>query len=157
MTPEMGTTRISIPAGFRGARTESRGDQTSRPQLRLSNCQTVTSAPFPEGVTAPAQYGARICAFVVYLLNYHFLPEDRLAELLSDLFGLKMVPATIARMSAACAQRFRDFADTKLANDGVDTRSLQAYMDHKNIQHTVPLHGAVARPGSRDFGKTEAE
>ena len=36
MTPEMGTTRISIPAGFRGARTESRGDQTSRPQLRLS-------------------------------------------------------------------------------------------------------------------------
>jgi transposase len=63
-------------------------------------------------VTAPAQYGARICAFVVYLLNYHFLPEDRLAELLSDLFGLKMVPATIARMSAACAQRFRDFADT---------------------------------------------
>ena len=118
MTPEMGTTRISIPAGFRGARTESRGDQTSRPQLRLSNCQTVTSAPFPEGVTAPAQYGARICAFVVDLLNYHFLPEDRLAELLSDLFGLKMVPATIARMSAACAQRFRDFADTKLANDG---------------------------------------
>jgi transposase len=76
------------------------------------NCQTVTSAPFPEGITAPVQYGARICAFVVYLLNYHFLPEDRLAELLSDLFGLKLVPATIARMSAACAQRFQDFADT---------------------------------------------
>jgi transposase len=48
---------------------------------------------------------------VVYLLNYHFLPEDRLAELLSDLFGLAMVPATIARMNAACAQRFRNFAD----------------------------------------------
>src|SRR5215475_10475877 len=76
------------------------------------NCETVTSAPFPEGVTAPVQYGARICAFVVYLLNYHFLPEDRLAELLSDLFGLKLVPATIARMSTACADRFRGFADT---------------------------------------------
>jgi hypothetical protein len=38
-------------------------------------------------------YGARICSFVVYLLNYHFLPEDRLAELVSDLFGLAMVPA----------------------------------------------------------------
>jgi integrase len=25
----------------------------------------------------------------------------------------------------------------KLANDGVDTRSLQAYLGHKNIQHTV--------------------
>ena len=76
------------------------------------NCQTLTSAPFPEGVSAPVQYGARICAFVVYLLNYHFLPEDRLAELLSDLFGLKLVPATIARMSTACADRFRGFADT---------------------------------------------
>src|SRR5262249_18770367 len=36
---------------------------------------------------------------------------DRLAELLSDLFGLKIVPATIARMSAACAQRLQCFAD----------------------------------------------
>jgi len=75
------------------------------------NCHSVTWASFPEDVRAPVQYGARICAFVVYLLNYHFLPEDRLAELMSDLFGLTMVPATIARMSAACAQRFREFAD----------------------------------------------
>src|SRR5215470_1386035 len=75
------------------------------------NCDTVTWASFPHLVTAPVQYGARICSFVVYLLNYHFLPEDRLAELLSDLFGLAMVPATIARMNAACSQRFRGFAE----------------------------------------------
>jgi len=75
------------------------------------NCAAVTWASFPEDVRAPVQYGAQICAFVVYLLNYQLLPEDRLAELLSDLFGLKMVPATIARMSAACAQRFQCFAD----------------------------------------------
>ena len=74
-------------------------------------CDTVTWASFPEDVKAPVQYGARICAFVVYLLNYQLLPEDRLAELLSDLFGLKIVPATIARMSAACAQRFLGFVD----------------------------------------------
>jgi len=75
------------------------------------NCDTVTWASFPEDVKAPVQYGARICAFVIYLLNYQLLPEDRLAQLMSDLFGLKMVPATIARMSAACAQRFQCFAD----------------------------------------------
>jgi transposase len=112
MTPEMGTTGYQSRQVFdvpepKVVVTEHRAHSCVCP-----NCQTVTSAPFPEGVTAPAQYGARICAFVVYLLNYHFLPEDRLAELLSDLFGLKMVPATIARMSAACAQRFRGFADT---------------------------------------------
>jgi transposase len=75
------------------------------------NCAAVTWASFPQDIKAPVQYGAQICAFVVYLLNYQLLPEDRLAELLSDLFGLKMVPATIARMSAACAQRFQCFAD----------------------------------------------
>jgi transposase len=74
-------------------------------------CLTVTWAAFPDDVKAPVQYGARICAFVVYLLNYQLLPEDRLAQLLSDLFGLKMVPATIARMSAACARRLQSFAD----------------------------------------------
>jgi len=47
---------------------------------------------------------------VVYLFNFQLLPEDRLAQLMSDLFGLKMVPATIARMSATCAQRFMGFA-----------------------------------------------
>src|SRR5215470_3525648 len=78
---------------------------------KCPKCDTVTWASFPDDVKAPVQYGARICAFVVYLLNYHFLPEDRLAELMSDLFGLTMVPATIARMSAACAQRFREFAN----------------------------------------------
>jgi transposase len=74
-------------------------------------CDAVTWAAFPDDVKAPVQYGARICAFVVYLLNYQLLPEDRLAELLSDLFGLKIVPATIARMSAVCARRFQCFAD----------------------------------------------
>jgi len=111
MTPEMGTGYQSrqvfdVPEP-KVVVTEHRAHSCLCP-----DCQTITSASFPEGVTAPAQYGARICAFVVYLLNYHFLPEDRLAELLSDVFGLKMVPATIARMSAACAQRFRGFADT---------------------------------------------
>jgi type 1 fimbriae regulatory protein FimB/type 1 fimbriae regulatory protein FimE len=31
----------------------------------------------------------------------------------------------------------RHAAGFKLANDGHDTRSLQAYLGHKNIQHTV--------------------
>jgi transposase len=73
-------------------------------------CGAPTQAPFPEGVAAPVQYGPRICAFVVYLLHGHFLPEDRLAELMRDLFGVSLVPATIARMSRSCAHRLRSFA-----------------------------------------------
>ena len=34
----------------------------------------------------------------------------------------------------------------KLANDGVDTRALQAYLGHRNIQHTVRRYTELA-PG----------
>src|SRR6516162_9214719 len=70
-------------------------------------CGVATRARFPEEVTAPVQYGARICAFTVYLLHGHFLPEDRLAELMGDLFGVRLVSATIARMSRNYARRLQ--------------------------------------------------
>src|ERR1019366_6991481 len=79
-------------------------------QCRCSACGTRTRAAFPEGVNAPVQYGARIAAFVVYLLHYQLLPEKRLAELMADLFGVNLVTATIAAMSQTCAARFGDFA-----------------------------------------------
>ena len=49
---------------------------------------------------------------MVYLLHYQLLPENRLAELMADLFGVKLAAATIARMSRTCAERLRDFAET---------------------------------------------
>jgi transposase len=78
---------------------------------RCVACGVQTRAAFPEGVTAPVQYGERISAFVLYLLHYQFLPEKRLAALIADLFGVKLVTATIARFSQDCAQRFQGFAD----------------------------------------------
>ena len=46
----------------------------------------------------------------------------------------------------------RHSAGFKLANDGQDTRSIQHYLGHKNIQHTVrytelsPITGSVEEP-----------
>jgi integrase len=40
----------------------------------------------------------------------------------------------------------------KLANDGVDTRSLQAYLGHKNIQHTVK-YSELSPDRFKDFWK----
>jgi transposase len=67
---------------------------------------------FPDGIKAPVQYGPRIAAFVTYLLHYQLLPEDRLTELMADLFGVKLAAATIARMSRTCAARWQDFITT---------------------------------------------
>src|SRR4249919_1336644 len=78
---------------------------------RCAACGTQTRAVFPEGVTAPVQYGTRIGAFVLYLLHYQLLPEKRLAELLADLLGVKLVTATIARISQDCARRVQGFVD----------------------------------------------
>jgi transposase len=74
-----------------------------------ASCGAQTRASFPEGVAAPVQYGQRISAVVVYLLHFQFLPEDRLAALMVTLFGVRLVPATIARMSRSCAQRLQGF------------------------------------------------
>ncbi len=76
---------------------------------RCPACGLRTRAAFPTAVVAPVQYGPRVSAIVVYLLHGHFLPEDRLADLMHDLFGVKLVPATIARMSRNCADRLNGF------------------------------------------------
>jgi transposase len=78
---------------------------------RCGHCGRLTRADFPDEVTAPVQYGPRIAAVVVYLLHYQLLPEDRLAEAMADLFGVRLVAATIARMSRTCAGRAHGFAD----------------------------------------------
>ena len=79
---------------------------------RCARCGVQTRAAFPEGVTAPVQYGQRISAFVLYFLHYQLLPEKRLATLVSDLFGIRLVTATIARISQNCAHRLTGFANT---------------------------------------------
>lgn len=81
-------------------------------RCRCAACGTLTRAAFPDAVAAPVQYGARIEAFVLYLLHYQLLPEKRLAVLLADLFGVNLSTATIARISRGYAGRCRSFVDT---------------------------------------------
>src|SRR3954451_18141186 len=47
---------------------------------RCAACGVQTRAAFPDGVTAPVQYGPRIAAFVLYLLHYQLLPEPTAAR-----------------------------------------------------------------------------
>ncbi len=74
-------------------------------------CGQLTRAAFPEGVSAPVQYGPRIAATAVYLQNAHFLPEDRLAEIFRDLFGVALCAATLAGMSRKAAQIWRSWSE----------------------------------------------
>ena len=69
----------------------------------------MTGAVFPDDVTAPVQYGPRITAWVSYLLYAQFVPEKRLAELMSDLFAVSISTATITAMGRRTARRFEPF------------------------------------------------
>jgi transposase len=59
-------------------------------------CGHQTRGEFPPEVTHSTQYGARIQAAITYLNVAQLLPEDRLQEVMNDLFGVKPATATIA-------------------------------------------------------------
>ena len=78
---------------------------------QCANCGKRTESAFPQEVTAPAQYGANIAALAVYLLHWHFLSEDRVVELLHDVFGVEITAGTIAAMAQRKADEWKDLAD----------------------------------------------
>jgi transposase len=53
------------------------------------------TAPFPEGVSAPAQYGPRFKAQMVYFNDEQFIPYQRLTRICEDLYGQPLSEATI--------------------------------------------------------------
>jgi len=87
--------------------TEHRAHRSWCPQ-----CGTATQAAFPPEVTAAVQYGGYLTALVVYLQCWHFIPEDRLAELLRDVFGVDVATATIAAMGHKKAAELAGLAAT---------------------------------------------
>jgi transposase len=51
------------------------------------DCGQQVKGAFPAHVSQPTQYGPRLKAQASYLNNYHFVPLERTAELLSDFYG----------------------------------------------------------------------
>jgi transposase len=52
-----------------------------------AHCRAETTAAFPAGVNAPVQYGPLMRAAAVYCNVQQLVPEDRVCQLLRDLFG----------------------------------------------------------------------
>ena len=74
-----------------------------RSEIKLCpKCGRITTAKFPNDVTQPTQYGSRLRAFAVYLHDYQLIPYNRSCELLSDVYGCKISPATLNRAENEC-------------------------------------------------------
>jgi transposase len=78
---------------------------------RCLACGTDTSGVFPDEVPAAVQYGAGVGALVVYLQAWQLIPEDRLAELMADVFGVEVATSTLAVMGQRKAQELAGLAD----------------------------------------------
>ena len=72
---------------------------------RCLNCGRINKASFPADVRAPLEYGPRMKARAVYLLQYQLLPYERTRELLDDWFGYRPSAATLASFVAECSSK----------------------------------------------------
>src|SRR6266481_1968712 len=68
-------------------------------------CQQISSAPFPENVKAPVQYGAAFGAVGVYLVQQQLVPYERACEVMQDLLGPTMSEGTLQTLVQRCAER----------------------------------------------------
>lgn len=63
--------------------------------LRCPACQAVTAGAFPAAAPSRAQYGPRLRALVVYLVEQQLVPYGRVRDLLADLFGVHLSLGTL--------------------------------------------------------------
>jgi transposase len=72
-------------------------------------CGELARAPFPDGVAAPVQYGARFQSLMVYLNQQQLLPFERLTQLCEDLFGQPLSAGTAAAVQQLAFERLESF------------------------------------------------
>ena len=82
-----------------------------RAAVRRCACGTCTRdrAAFPDGVTHPVQYGARVRNAVVYLAQYQLVPMARIIEVLRDVQGLSISQGTVANSLERCHAQLEGF------------------------------------------------
>ena len=70
-----------------------------------------TKPAAPEGAEAPACYGPRIAAIIVYLYIGQFLSKKRTAQALAELFGVPLSSGTVAAITARAAGKLDGFLE----------------------------------------------
>ncbi|MBF6607058.1 MAG: IS66 family transposase [Chloroflexi bacterium] len=63
--------------------------------VRCPQCAHVSVGAFPPEVSSRAQYGSRVRALAVYLVEQQHVPLGRVQQLLADLFGVRLARGTL--------------------------------------------------------------
>jgi transposase len=100
-------------------------------------CGKICRGKFPEGVSAPVQYGPRIKAAVVHLTNHHMMPIMRTGALMGDFYGLPMSDATVLAANEEAKTRL---ADTVAAIGNALQAAPVAHADETGMRVAGKLH-----------------
>ncbi len=124
---------------------------------RRCRCGETSAGVFPAEVRAPAQYGPRLRALVLYLAVYQHLPYERIARLLADCYGAALSTGTlqaIVAQGAAGLDPFLDEVRGQLAGSPVvhlDETGARAagrlHWVHEASSETLTLYGLHERRG----------
>jgi hypothetical protein len=90
---------------------------------------------------APVQYGPRIAVIIVYLFAGQFLPVERTAQALAELFGILLSSGTVAGI-AARAGRLDGFLES--AREGISAAQVAGF-DETGLRVDGRLHWMHAR------------
>lgn len=69
---------------------------------QCSHCNELTKGEFPAEVTNTVQYGERVKALAVYLLEYQMIPYERTCEFFADVFGSNISEGTLQSAVETC-------------------------------------------------------
>jgi len=72
--------------------------------VRCPSCEQVSIGPFPADVKSRAQYGARVRALAVYLVEQQHVPVGRVQQLLADVLGMRLARGTLVGWVQQAAQ-----------------------------------------------------
>jgi transposase len=121
-----------------------------RAQQRRCGCAQLTTAAFPAGVAAAAQYGPRIRALGIYLILVarQHLPYQRAAEFCYDCFGVRISTATLVALIAQGAEDLhpcrnevhRQICDSEVVHfdqTGARVQARTRWLDAASTQHAT--------------------
>src|ERR1019366_39801 len=105
-------------------------------QLRCT-CGQLHQSQFPEGVTEVVQYGPNVRALAVHLTEGQLLPLGRSAQLITQLFGLTVSPATVLAWIDEASVRLRPNVE-RIAQALIDVPV--AHADESGLRVASRLH-----------------